>query len=148
MNKLNDTLTAIGRFLEPVFLLVIRLYWGWQFFETGKGKLAHLDKITGFFASLHIPAPHLNAIAAGCTETIGGLLIVVGLFSRIVTLPLMFVLAIAYLTAESDALHAFFSDPDKFMDVTPFLFLFAMLIIFIFGPGCISLDRLIFKKKE
>jgi putative oxidoreductase len=148
MKKLIDILAALGGLLQPVFLLAVRLYWGWGFFGTGKGKLAHLDKVTGYFQSLNIPMPHLNAIVAGSVETVGGLLLVVGLFSRIVTLPLMFTLAIAYLTAESDALHAFFSDPDKFTGATPFLFLFAMLIIFVFGPGCISLDRIFFKEKE
>jgi putative oxidoreductase len=148
MKIINETLAAIGGLLQPVLLLAIRLYWGWSFFETGKGKLTHLDKITGYFESLHIPMPHLNAIVAGSAETVGGLLLVVGLFSRIATLPLMFTLVIAYLTAESDALHAIFSDPDKFTGATPFLFLFAMLVIFAFGPGPISLDRIFFEEKE
>jgi putative oxidoreductase len=148
MKTLNDILSAIGRFLQPLILLGIRLYWGWQFFETGKGKLTHLDRITAFFTSLNIPAPHLNAILSGSVETAGGLLLVVGLFSRIVTLPLMFILALAYATADSDALHAIFSDPDKFLSATPFLFLFASLIIFAFGPGCLSLDRLFDKNAD
>ena len=148
MKRINETLAAIGGLLQPVLLLAIRLYWGWNIFETGKGKLTHLDKITGYFQSLNIPMPHLNAIVAGSVETAGGLLLVVGLFSRIATLPLMFTLVIAYVTAESDALHAIFSDPDKFTGATPFLFLFAMLVIFAFGPGCISLDRMFFEEKE
>jgi putative oxidoreductase len=146
MKTLNDILSAIGRFLQPLILLGIRLYWGWQFFETGKGKLTHLDRITAFFTSLNIPAPHLNAILSGSVETAGGLLLVVGLFSRIVTLPLMFILALAYATADSDALHAILSDPDKFLSATPFLF--ASLIIFAFGPGCLSLDRLFDKNAD
>ena len=43
--------------LQSVFLLVVRLYWGWQFFGTGKGKLQNLEKITGFFQDLGIPLP-------------------------------------------------------------------------------------------
>lgn len=46
--------------LQSPLLLVLRLYCGWQFFLTGKGKLTHLDKTGGFFATLHIPMPKLN----------------------------------------------------------------------------------------
>jgi hypothetical protein len=42
-------------YLAPVFLLIMRLHWGWQFFETGKGKLSNIDKIVGFFHDLGIP---------------------------------------------------------------------------------------------
>ena len=48
---------------------------------------------------------------------------------------------VAYLTAENEALHAFFSDPDKFVSATPFQFMFAALLVLIFGPGAFSLDR-------
>jgi putative oxidoreductase len=131
--------------LQSPLLLVIRLYWGWQFILTGWGKLQHLDKVGEFFKSLHIPFPHFNACLAGGTECAGGLLLLVGLGARLVTLPLIFVLAIAYVTAESDALKQIFSNPDKFVTATPFLFLLACLVILAFGPGVFSLDWVIEK---
>ena len=76
-------LITVGTALQSPFLLIIRLYWGWQFFLTGKGKLTSLDKVTEFFASLHIPLPGFNAAMAGTTEMVGGLLILVGLASRL-----------------------------------------------------------------
>ena len=129
--------------LQSPLLLVIRLYWGWQFFQTGKGKLMNLDRTAGFFQSLNIPHPHLNAIMAGCTECFGGLCLLLGLGSRILTIPLIFTMSIAYLTAESDALHAIFSDPDKFVSAAPFEFMFAAIIVLVFGPGKFSLDWLL-----
>ena len=115
--------------LQSPLLLVIRLYWGWQFFQTGKGKLMNLDRTAGFFQSLNIPHPHLNAVMAGCTECFGGLCLLLGLGSRILTIPLIFTMSIAYLTAESDALHAIFSDPDKFVSAAPFEFMLAAIIV-------------------
>ena len=85
----------------------------------------------------------LNAIMAGSTECVGGLLLLLGLGSRIITVPLIFTMIIAYLTAESDAAHAIFSDPDKFVTATPFLFLLACVIVLIFGPGIFSVDAII-----
>ena len=137
--------------LQSPLLLVVRLYWGWQFFQTGLGKLMNHDKVAGYFQSLHIPMPSLNAYLAGTTECLGGLLLLIGLGSRLVSLPLLFVLAIAYITAESDALKSLFSDPDKFTGATPFLFLMTCLMVLAFGPGKFSVDWLLGKllgKKE
>lgn len=104
------------------------------------------EKVAGFFQSLHIPLPVFNAYLAGSTECIGGLLLLIGLGSRLVSLPLIFVLTIAYVTAESDALKNIFSDPDKFVSATPFLFLMACLMVLAFGPGKFSVDWLLSKK--
>lgn len=143
MKKLYALYVSLVSRLQSPFLLIIRLYWGWQFFIAGKGHLTNLDKTANFFQGLNIPAPKFNAILAGGTECIGGLLLLVGLGSRIITVPLIFTMVIAYLTAESDAAHAIFSNPDKFVTATPFLFLLAAVIVLIFGPGCFSLDAVI-----
>lgn len=147
-HKLNNGLALLANLLRPLFLLIIRLYWGWQFFLTGRGKLMNLERTSNFFASLHIPAPKLNAIAAGSTELVFGLLLAAGLGGRIVPLPLIGVLVVAYITSEQPALHAFFSDPDKFLTADPFLFLYAAVIIFIFGPGKLSLDALLARQAK
>ena len=145
-NKLDGLLATLGGWLQCVLLLVVRGWWGWSFAQTGWGKLTHLDKTAEFFASLNIPLPKLNAVMAGSTECFGGALLLLGLFSRVASVPLVFTMLVAYATADKEALHAVFSDPDKFTGATPFLFLFACLLVFAFGPGKISLDALLFKK--
>ncbi|MFI5358064.1 MAG: DoxX family protein [Opitutales bacterium] len=145
-HKLNNLLALLAGWLRSPFLLVIRLYWGWQFFLTGKGKLTHLDHTTDYFASLNIPAPRLNAMLAGSTECVFGLLLLAGLGGRVVPVPLIGLLITAYFTSEQEALHAFFSNPDKFLTADPFLFLFATVIILVFGPGKLSLDALFARK--
>ncbi len=133
-------------YLQSPLLLVLRLYWGWQFFQTGKGKLMNLDRTAEFFQSLHIPMSKLNAGLAGGTECFGGLLLLLGLGSRLVSVPLIFTMIIAYLTADLDKVKAIFSDPDKFVTAAPFEFLLVALIVLAFGPGKFSLDWLIGKK--
>jgi putative oxidoreductase len=147
LTKINGILATIGSYLRSPLLLVIRLYWGWQFFVDGKGKLTHLDKVTAYFASLNIPAPRLNCVLASSTECVCGMLLLLGLLSRFAALALIGVMSVAYLTAEREALNSFFSDPDKFTGATPFLFLFAAVLVFAFGPGKIALDTLVFKDK-
>lgn len=131
--------------LQSVLLLVVRLFWGWQFFLTGKGKLMDLSRPTQYFESLGIPFPHVQAILAGTTECFGGLLLLAGFCSRLVSVPLMILLTVAYFTADFDQLKMIFSDPDKFLAAAEFLFLFAVVLVFVFGPGALSLDALIAK---
>jgi putative oxidoreductase len=149
--KFYSSVIAFATLLQSPFLLLVRLYWGWQFFQTGKGKLMHLPRVTQFFESLGIPFPHAQAMLDGATELFGGLLLVVGLASRLISIPFMILLTVAYLTADMDRVLVIFSDPDKFVTADEFLFLLAVVLIFAFGPGAFSLDALIgkyFKRTE
>ena len=132
-------------YLRSPVLLALRLLIGWQFFVTGKGKLENLDRVTNFFASLHIPMPHANAIFVGSLETVGGILLMVGLASRLISIPLSINMFVAYLTADREALVNIFTKPDGFTSAEPFLFLAVSLIVLAFGPGFFSLDTLIVK---
>jgi putative oxidoreductase len=139
-------LVRIASYFQSPLLLVLRLYWGWSFFQTGSGKLGDLSKPTEFFTGLGIPFPAFNAVLTGTTECVGGLLILVGLASRLTAIPLIVVMVVAYLTADLEAVKTIFSDPDQFLGATPFQFLLAIVIVFAFGPGTFSLDYLIAKK--
>jgi len=83
-------------------------------------------------------------------EAGGGILLALGLGSRIISLLLAGDMFVAFVTADREALFSIFSDTDKFYAAAPYTFLFACLIILIFGPGKISLDTLIlsFRKKQ
>jgi len=148
LSKIHALLVRVGTLLQCPLLLVIRLYWGWQFFLAGKGKLMHLDKTTAFFASLNIPAPRANCILASSTECVCGLLLLLGLFSRFASFALICVMCVALWTADHEAVTSIFSDPDKFTGATPFLFLYAAVLVFAFGPGKIALDTLVFKDRK
>jgi putative oxidoreductase len=132
--------------LESPFLLIVRLYWGWQMMQTGWGKLGDLGKVTGYFTSLGIPAPALNAYFISGLEFVGGILLAIGLGSRLIAFLLACDMAVAYYLGDHEALLSFFSDPDKFYAAAPFTFLIASLIVLIFGPGKLALDALIARR--
>ena len=142
MKKLYEWYVRLISKLQSPFLLIIRLYWGWQFFLAGKGKLMNLDRTAGFFANLHIPMPKLNALLAGSTECFGGLLLLLGLGSRIITVPLIFTMIVAYVTADFVKVQNIFAKPDDFVSAPEFQFLLTALIVLIFGPGVFSLDAI------
>lgn len=142
LRPLLAKLDTAASFLQSPLLLIIRLYWGISFAQTGWGKLMNLDRTAGYFASLNIPMPKLNAIMAGSTECFGGALLALGLFARPASIPLIGTMLVAYYTADREALLAITSDPDKFLTAAPFLFLLASLVVLAFGPGKLSLDAL------
>lgn len=144
----NTLLDRAAGYLADPFLLGIRLHWGWQFFQTGKGKLSDITAPTALFTELGIPFPQLNACMAGCTECLGGLLLLAGLFSRVTCMPLIFTMLVAYGTAHLDVVKTIWADADSFVSAPPFLFLLVAVTVFIFGPGKFSFDELLERRKN
>jgi hypothetical protein len=70
-----ELVVAGGQALQAPFLLALRLYFFWQLFLTGKGKLGNIGKVSEFFTSLGIPLPTLNAYFIGPLECFGSLLL-------------------------------------------------------------------------
>jgi putative oxidoreductase len=122
------------------FLLVVRLYWGWQFAQSGWRKLHHLDKVNDFFTCLNLQAPRLTAHFVSGLELVGGILLILGLGSRLIGLVLTVNMLVAYWAADKEALFAVFSDPEKFYVADPYTFLFASAMVLVFGAGLFSLD--------
>jgi len=133
--------------LDSPFLLLVRLYWGWQFAQSGWGRLHNLDRATGFFASLGVPAPHLTVIFISLLEFVGGILLIGGLATRFIGLLLACDMIGAYLLADHAALKAIISNPGQFYGADPYTFLFASLMALIFGAGRYSVDYLIWRKQ-
>ena len=60
--RLYDGFFAPCHCLQSPFLLLVRVYWGWQLSQNGWAKLHNLDKVTEFFSSLSLPMPAHMAI--------------------------------------------------------------------------------------
>jgi putative oxidoreductase len=152
MRKLVSYSSSVYRLLDKLtdyfqspFLLAIRLYWGWQFTQSGWGKLHNIPRVTDFFTSLNIPFPHANAVLVSNLEFFGGILLILGLATKFTGLVLTGNMLVAYVTADREALGSIFSDPGKFYAADPYTFLFTSLIVLIFGAGLFSLDAAIKK---
>jgi putative oxidoreductase len=148
MKKIQELAARIGGVLRSPALLLVRLAWGFQLYESGWGHLTHVEKTAQFFQNLHIPFPVVNVYISGATEFVGGILLMLGLFSRLISIPLLFNFCVAYLTASPGAVRELlhFQKPDDFINDSAFPFLVTSLLILAFGPGRIALDALIFQK--
>src|ERR1700681_1381368 len=141
--QIHNRFFDLVSYLQSPFLLLVRLYWGWQLIESGWGKLHNLSKVTEFFTSLNLPVPAQTAVAISCLEFFGGIFLAIGLLSRLTALALTINLIVAYITADREALFSIFSKPDKFYAVAPYTFLVASVIVLLFGPGKFAVDTLL-----
>jgi putative oxidoreductase len=123
--------------------LAVRLTLGVVFAVTGWGKLHSLDDVTEFFASLHIPAPALQATFVSSVELAGGVLLIAGLGTRIASALLIGVMTVAIATAKLPELHGVV-DLANTIELT-YLVMFVWLVVS--GAGAASLDHLIARRR-
>jgi putative oxidoreductase len=126
--------------LAPLFARVVV---GWVFLWSGWGKLQNLPAVTENFVSWGIPFPHLLSPFVSGVEFFGGILLLLGLMTRISAGALGVTMIVAIKSAkwaDVDSLETLLG-----FDETEYLALFVWLAIA--GAGTFSLDRLL-KAKE
>ena len=123
---LSARVLAALAFLAP---LLTRLVVGWAFHLTGNGTLENFERTVDFFTSLEIPMPALNAAFVARLECWGGLLLMVGLGTRLVALMLSGTMVVALWTADRMTfLGALKGTSDAGLtDVSAFVFLLFLL---------------------
>lgn len=146
IKKIYLGLVNLENTLRHPFLLIIRIYWGTLLLLTGLGKLTNIDGITDMLDSLGIPFPHFSAYLVGIFEFLGGISLLLGLFARLFSVPLVIIFITAYATAHQKALAKLFSNPSLFISQNPFLYLYTTLVVLCFGSGLFSLDHWFEKK--
>ena len=137
--RLGLTAAAAAAFIAP---LLTRITLGHAFFLTGRGKLANFDTTVEFFASQNIPLPALNAAFVSRLEYYGGVLLVVGLLTRIVSALLASTMVVALLTERAQFFESWKPTGDVGpMDIASWVFLLLLTWLVLYGPGLLSLDH-------
>jgi putative oxidoreductase len=136
---LYDWPIAVARRLEWLAPLVARVTVGWVFAVTGWGKLHNLEKITDFFTELGIPYPHIQAPFASANEFVCGVLILLGLATRVASIPLIIVMLVAIRTAQWENIDS----AAALLGTVEWAYIAIFAWLAIAGPGPISLDHLI-----
>src|ERR1041385_9057987 len=107
--KLDDGRATFSRmFRRLAFLppLITRITVGTLFVISGLRKFDDLGQATQSFEKLHIPAPAFNASLVASCELICGALLILGLLSRLATIPLMVTMIVAIATAKAKDIHS------------------------------------------
>ena len=130
-------------FLAP---LLTRVTLGWAFFLTGRGKLANIDTFVAFLTDLGVPFPALNAPFVAGLELVWGLCLIIGLLTRLMALGLAGTMVVALLQ-EKAFLTSWLPTGDVGpLDISPYVFLLFLSWLVLYGPGPVSLDKLLAKK--
>lgn len=122
---------------RPAALLLGRLAVGLLFVSTGWGKVHNIPKVTQFFQTLGIPAPGFHAVLVGYSELLCGTALVIGLLSRLATIPLIVSMIVALITAKRAEIHGIFD----LVGQDEFTYLVVLVMIAVIGPGKLSLDH-------
>lgn len=119
--------------------LLMRVYFGYFWAETGWGKIHNLDAFAQRFVGWGIPYPYFNAVLSGYTEWVGGILLMLGLFTRLISIPLMFNMFVALVTVKMKNVTGI----DDFVEMDEVLYMFILFWLMMAGPGRVSIDHLI-----
>ncbi|MCK4750873.1 MAG: DoxX family protein [Bacteroidales bacterium] len=130
--------------LRDIPLLLFRLILAIGFYEPAMMKLKNLSGIAEWFGSMNYPLPGVSAFLAMVTEVLGVVLITLGLGTRVIAIPMMFVMLIAIFTVHIS--NGFAAGDNGFeIPLYYFLMLFALVV---YGPGKISVDSLMGQKSD
>ena len=145
MSRSRDVVARIAPIAERLEgaswlpILLMRLFIGYFFLETGWGKIHNLDAMTMRFTQWGIPWPAFNAALSGYTELLGGACILVGFATRLVALPMAFNMLVAIVAVK---MHDVASLND-FVEMDEPLYGLVFVWLFFTGAGAVSVDRVL-----
>lgn len=144
VNGLVEGLTSSLAFIAP---LATRIVIGLAFYQAGTGKFRNFENVIGFFDSLGIPFPAFNAGLVATMETVGGVMLIFGLFTRFFASGLTVTMVVALMTADTADFLTSWGSASSLSptDVTAFTFLLVLLWLLFYGAGKLSLDALLRK---
>ncbi|QIL19294.1 DoxX family protein [Thermomonas sp. HDW16] len=134
----NTALDILSRF-EWLGPLLLRLVFGWFWLETGWAKLHNLEFFSARFVEWGIPFPTLSATLSGGVDLIGGALLILGLGTRLITIPMIVNMLVALAVVVLPTISTF----NEFVELDEVLYVAVLFWLLMAGPGKASLDHLI-----
>lgn len=129
---------------QSISLLFARLTLAYGFFGPAMNKWSDISSVANWFGTLGIPLPTLSAYLAAGTELLGVVLLTLGLFTRLISLPLIVVMIVAITTVH--LAHGFSAGENGFE--IPLYYMLFLAIFASFGAGKFSLDHLLFGEEQ
>ena len=137
-------LSVLFNYFQSFSLLFARVALAYGFYTPALTKWNNFDTTVEWFASLGIPFASLATLVTASIEIMGVILLSLGLFTRLITLPLMMIMLVATLTVH---LSNGFSVANNGFEIPFYYFLFLSILVS-HGAGKFSLDFLIFGKER
>lgn len=126
----------------PPSIVLIRLLVGWIFLSEGIQKFLFSAALgAGRFKKIGIPAPQFFAPFVGIVEIVGGTLLIVGLLTRLASIPLLIDILVAIATTKIPMLAKAGFWATMHEARTDFCMLLGLIFLLIAGAGSLSLDE-------
>jgi uncharacterized membrane protein YphA (DoxX/SURF4 family) len=123
-------------------MILIRLMVGWVFLSEGIQKFLYPAALgVGRFVKIGIPAAQFFAPFVGVVEIVCGSLLIVGLLTRLATIPLLIDIGVAIATTKIPMLSRAGFWGTMHEARTDFCMLLGLLFLLIAGSGRLSLDE-------
>lgn len=132
------------KILAAVPEFIARLTIGYVFIDSGWQKFHNLSMVTEYFISLHIPFASVQAPFVAGVELLCGVLIMLGLFTRFASLPLMATMVVALATAKREEI----TDVSALVESAEFLYIVILSWLGIYGSQFLAIDQFITKKRK
>ena len=142
IKKIYSQFSNISSYLNSLSLLFARLAIAYGFYEPAMRKWSDIDGVASWFGNIGIPMPLLNAYMSATTEILGVILLTIGLFTRLIAIPLIVIMIVAIFAVH---LPSGFDSGNNGFEIPLYYGLFLMIFLS-HGGGKFSLDYLIFKK--
>lgn len=98
MKSISGYISNLGSKLHDLPLLLMRVILAYSFFNPGLMKWKNIEGTAYWYESLGIPLPKFNVILSASTEMAGVFLLLLGLGTRVISIPLIIVLLVAMIT--------------------------------------------------
>lgn len=134
----------LSEYSKSIGLLFARFLVAYGFYEPAMMKWSDMKSVAEWFGSMGIPFPTLNAYMAASTEITGVVLLTLGLFTRLISIPLIVIMIVAIVTVHID--NGFSAGNNGFE--IPLYYMSFLVLFFSHGAGKFSLDRMIFGEKN
>ena len=129
---------------QSVSLFLARLAVAYGFYEPAMTKWEDISSVAQWFGSIGIPFPTLNAYMAASTEILGVVLLTLGLFTRLISIPLIIIMIVAITTVH---LGNGFAAGNNGFEI-PLYYMLFLAIFASMGAGKFSLDHLLFGDEQ
>ena len=142
MKEFMGELHVLLGYPKNIILLAIRLVLAYGFTQPAILKMNNIHETVKWFTDLSIPFPMVIAYLVTGLESVGIILLILGLFTRFISIFLsMVMLGAIYFVHFPNG----FSVANNGVEIPLYYFTFFMLLIS-YGAGKFSLDRLFFEK--
>jgi len=135
--------SRLSEYTHSLTLLLARFAVAYGFYEPAMMKWNDISSVSQWFDSMGILLPTFNAYIAASAETAGVVLLILGLFTRFISIPLIIVMIVAIMMVHLS--NGFAAGVNGFE--IPLYYMLFLLIFFSQGAGRFSLDHFLFDKK-